>query len=75
MGWLFISGESIPTVYTEYDVVDYGDNLIIPGFVDTMRMHHNIVIVDLVWIRNCYHGLKLIHFLKRQNLLILTMLV
>ena len=28
-------GESIPTVYTEYDVVDYGDNLIIPGFVDT----------------------------------------
>ena len=28
-------GESIPTVYAEYDVVDYGDNLIIPGFVDT----------------------------------------
>jgi len=34
-GVVVYCGESIPTVYTEYDVVDYGDNLIIPGFVDT----------------------------------------
>ena len=35
MGWLFIVVKVFLTVYTEYDVVDYGDNLIIPGFVDT----------------------------------------
>ena len=28
-------GESIPPAYAECEVADYGDNLIIPGFVDT----------------------------------------
>ena len=34
-GVVVYCGESIPPAYAECEVTDYGDNLIIPGFVDT----------------------------------------
>ena len=34
-GVVVYCGESIPPAYEECEVTDYGDNLIIPGFVDT----------------------------------------
>ena len=34
-GVVVYCGESIPPAYADCEVTDYGDNLIIPGFVDT----------------------------------------
>ena len=73
MAWSYIVGESIPPAYAACEVTDYGDNLIIPGFVDTHAHAPQYCNRGLGMDKELLPWLETYTFLKRQSLVIQIM--